>query len=121
MDEATEATTTTTTTTTAAAAATATDNAASIGTANGVAAAAEASPSTGGGDGAAATKGKRGADSSWRTSKDEASDDSSDEGGRGIGTGEFQRADAETLSKRRWAFVECSSRAAVLGICICVV
>lgn len=53
----------------------------------------------------AAAKNKRGADASWRGSKDEASEDEedgsmSDDGGSG--TGVFQRADAEALSKRRW-------------------
>lgn len=67
-----------------------------------------AAPADAGSSGDSAAKKKRGADSSWRGSKDEGSSDEeegSDEGGQGSGTGEFQRADAETLSKRRCVFV----------------
>lgn len=49
-----------------------------------------------------AAKKKRGADEHWKKSKDDVSSDEEEDGeGGGTGSGEFQRADADTLSKRR--------------------
>ena len=49
-----------------------------------------------------ATKKKRGAGDDWAKSKDDVEDgDSDDMAEEGTGSGEFRRADAETLSKRR--------------------